>query len=357
MSAFDGYGGLEMKRNNRHGSKLLFSALFLLLLTACGTTAKNLVVDSSPQRALVVVQPVEGFPSLLVKGELVMRETSLGETPAAVEVRFMSDAAKVTLTAEKRGYASSSREVTKDSTVPVFFDLKRLDGVPEATFKPENLALESYSLLPTFVEVHIRSGVGRLDKVEFSPQSSRKVTEELNTELARTLASGSGQIHQVSIDASLQPDWQNIVTNLNAYLLQLNPTRLRYYSLPPYLNSKVGGFKPFIGRFSAQQGKDKPYFLYVWIKCIAETAGRKAGNILLSALGPVATVANRGYVYDPAAFLPNSGTLVVIHVIDAKSSEVVHIEQHAFADITDGEALRALAGAIGKYPVVEEKLK
>ncbi len=339
-----------MKRNNKHGSKLLLSALSLLLLTACGTTAKNLVVDSSPQRALVVAQPVEGFPSMLVKGELVMRETSLGETPAAVEVRFMSDAAKVTLTAEKRGYASSSREVTKDSTDPVFFDLKRIDGVPEATFKLENLAVESYSLLPAYVEVHVRSGVGRLDKVEFSPQSSRNVTEELNRELAKTLAGGSGRIHRAAIDASLQPDWHKMTTNLNTYLLQLNPKRLRYYSLPPYLNSKVEGFKPFIASFGAEEGNDQPYLLYVWSKCITETAGRKVGNALLSALGPVATVASRGYVYDPAAFLPNSGTLVVIHVIDAKSSEVVHIEQHTFADITDGESLRALAGAIGTYP-------
>jgi len=207
------------------------------------------------------------------------------------------------------------------------------------------------------VEVHIRSGVGRLDKVELSPEASQKVTEELNVELVNTIGGNNKQIYQAAIDASLKTDWQNLLLNLNKYLLKLGADRLPYYSLPPYVTANVEGFKPFIERFNNQPGNDKPYLLYLWNKCITETTGRQAGNLMLSVLGPVATVASRSYVYDPAAFLPNSGTLVVIYVIDAKTSEVVHIEQRVFSDITDGDALRAMASAISKFPIIDEKKK
>jgi len=346
-----------MKMFNGNGPTMVLAAFLAIILTACGTTTKNFVMDSNPKGALVVVQPKEGSPSLLVKGDLVMKETPLCETPATVTVRLMSDTTKATLVAEKRGYTSSSYEVNKDSAEAVFFDLKRIDGVPEATFKKEDLASGRYSLLPAFVEVHIRSGVGRLDKVELSPEASQKVTEELNAELVNTLGGNNKQIYQAAIDASLKTDWQNLSTNLNKYVLKLNANRLQYYSLPPYITSNVEGFKPFIERFNNQQGNDKPYLLYVWSKCITQTTGRQVGNLILSGLAPVAAAGSYSLVYDPTAFLPNSGTLVVIYVIDAKTSEVVHIEQRVFSDITDGDALRAMASAIGKFPVIDEKKK
>jgi hypothetical protein len=345
-----------MKKINSSGSALALVSLLTIILTACGMT-KNLVMDSNPKGALVVVQPIEGSPSLLVKGDLVLKETPLCEAPATVEVRFMSDATKATLIAEKRGYTSSSYEVNKDSAEAVFFDLKRIDGVPEATFKKEDLASGRYSLLPAFVEVHIRSGLGRLDKVELSPEASQKVTDELNAELGKTLDGDNKQIYQAAIDASLKTDWRNLSADLNKYVLKLNANRLQYYSLPPYVSANVEGFKPFIERFNDQPGNDKPYLLYVWSRCITETTGRQVGNVMLSVLGPVVAVANPSYVYDPTAFLPNSGTLVVIYVIDAKTSEVVHIEPRVFSDITDGDALRAMASAIGKFPVIDEKKK
>ena len=49
--------------------------------------------------------------------------------------------------------------------------------------------------------------------------------------------------------------------------------------------------------------------------------------------------------------------MVFIYVIDAKTSEVVHIEQRVFPDITNADALNALAAAVGKFPFMDEKLK
>lgn len=72
--------------------------------------------------------------------------------------------------------------------------------------------------------------------------------------------------------------------------------------------------------------------------------------MIRSVLGPVATVTSQSYVYDLPAFLANSGAHVVIYVIDANTSKIAHIEQRVFSDITDGDALRAMAGATATFP-------
>ncbi len=151
--------------------------------------------------------------------------------------------------------------------------------------------------------------------------------------------------------------WPNLSSELNQYLLKLNPNRLQHYSLPPYAMADVKGLKTFIERYGNRPGNEKPYLVYVWSKCFTETKGRRTGNLLLSAVGPAVSSMNRSYVYDPAAFQPYSSTMVFIYVIDAKTSEVVHIEQRVFPDITNADALNALAAAIGKFPFMDEKLK
>lgn len=273
-----------MKTFGKKRLMTVLAAFLLILLTACGTTVKNYTIDSNPKGVLVVAQPKEGHASILVNGDLVMRETNLCETPAKVSARLMSDATEVTLTAEKRGYTASNYELNKNSAETIFFDLKKIDGV-------------------------------------------------------------------------LKTDWPDLSLDLNKYLLKLNPNRLQHYSLPPYVTANVKGFKPFIERYGNQPGNEKTYLVYVWNKCITETKGRQIGNLLLTAVGPAVSAVNRSYIYDPAAFLPNTATLVFIHVIDAKTSEVVHIEKRVFPDITNVDALRALADAIVKFPALDEKTK
>jgi len=346
-----------MKTFGKKRLMTVLAAFLLILPTACGTTVKNYTIDSNPKGVLVVAQPKEGHASILVNGDLVMRETNLCETPAKVSARLMSDATEVTLTAEKRGYTASTYELNKNSAETIFFDLKKIDGVPEATFKKDDLESGRFFLLPAYVEVTIQSGLGRVIEFEQSPDDSRKVMEELNAALIKNIGGPDKQIHQAQIDGVLKTDWLDLSLDLNKYLLKLNPNRLQHYSLPPYVTANVKEFKLFIEKYGNQSGNEKTYLVYIWNKCITETKGRQIGNLLLTAVGPAVSTVNRSYIYDPAALLPNTATLVFIHVIDAKTSEVVHIEKRVFPDITNVDALRALADAIVKFPALDEKTK
>ena len=346
-----------MKTFGKNGLTIILAATLLISLMACGTTVKSYTINSNPKGIPVFAQPQEGHASILVNGNLVTRETKLCETPATVSARLMSETTKVILTAGKRGYTSSPYELNKDSAEAIFFDLKRIDGVPETTFKKEDLASGRFFLLPAYVEVVVQSGLGRMVKFEQSPYDSRKVMEALNAALTAKIGGADQQVHQARIDDAVKTDWPNLSSELNQYLLKLNPNRLQHYSLPPYAMADVKGLKIFIERYGNRPGNEKPYLVYVWSKCFTETKGRQAGNLLLSAVGPAVSSMNRSYVYDPAAFQPYSSTMVFIYVIDAKTSEVVHIEQRVFPDITNADALNALAAAIGKFPFMDEKLK
>ncbi|MBI5656933.1 MAG: hypothetical protein HZC44_09005 [Geobacter sp.] len=347
-----------MKLFNWNASALVVAGSLTMLLSACGTT-KNFAVDSNPKGALVVAKAKEGYP--IVKGATVYKDTPLCETPTTLPITFMADTTKATLIAEKRGYTSASYDLDKTSAETVHFALQKIDGVPEATFKKEDLSSAQFTLLPLYVEVHVRSGVGRLDSLDLSPEASQKATDELTAELLKSLAGNSSHIHPAAIDAPLKTDWQALTPDFNKYVLKLDSNRLPYYSLPPYITANVEGFKPFLGRLADQPGNDRPYLLYVWSKCITETAGRQVGNVLFSILGAAtagySTAAGTGFqhIYDPSAFAPDSGTLVMMCVIDTKTSEVVHIEQRVFPDITDEDALKAMASAIGAFPTVAVK--
>lgn len=346
-----------MKLFQWNASALVVAGSLTMLLSACGTT-KNFAVDSNPKGALVVAKAKEGFP--IVKGATVYKDTPLCETPTTFPITFMADSTKATLIAEKRGYTSASCDLDKTSAETVHFALQKIDGVPEATFKKEDLSSAQFTLLPLYVEVHVRSGVGRLDSLDLSPEASQKAMDELTAEVLKSLA-GNSHIHPAAIDAPLKTDWQTLTPDFNKYVLKLDANRLPYYSLPPYITTNVEGFRPFLGRLAVQPGNDRPYLLYVWSKCITETAGRQVGNVLFSILGAAtagySTAAGTGFqhIYDPSAFAPDSGTLVMMCVIDAKTSEVVHIEQRVFPDITDEDALKAMASNISTFPAVAAK--
>ena len=157
---------------------ILFSFLLTATMSACGTT-KNFTIDSSPKGALISSQ---------VKiGSGLNISVSYGETPTKANLTFYSDDARYSLTAEKRGYDPSTLVVSQNSNETVVFDLRKIDGVSEAVFKKGDLPSGSYTLLPAQVEVIIHSGVGAIDEKTHSPEVSKKVTEELNAELAKSL--------------------------------------------------------------------------------------------------------------------------------------------------------------------------
>lgn len=347
-----------MKLFNWNASALVVAGSLTMLLSACGTT-KNFAVDSSPKGALVVAEAKSGLPT--VEGKMLVKAMPLRETPATIPITFVWDDTRATLIAEKRGYTSASCDLDKTSAETVHFELKKIDGVPEWTFDKKDLQSAQFALLPPFVEVHVRTGVGRLDSLDLSPEASQKATDELTAEMLKSIGGNGSHIHPAAMDTPLKEQWQTLTANFNKYVLKLDANRLPYYSLPPYVTTNVEGFRPFLGRLADQPGNDRPYLLYVWSKCITESTGRQVGNVLFSILGAAtagySTAAGTGFqhIYDPSAFAPDSGTLVMMCVIDAKTSEVVHIEQRVFPDITDEDALKAMASAISTFPAVAAK--
>jgi hypothetical protein len=341
-----------MKHHIKKSPEISLIILAIALLAACGTT-KNFTIDSNPSGALVILQKHEP--------EWSLPEEPVGETPLNTSVTFFSDKSTASIKTEKRGYSSESLSVNKDSLEAVHFDLKKIEGVPEATFRKEFLSSAKYILLPAFVEVYIHSGVGRLDKTEYSQEVSKKVEDGLNSELERAVETEHKKIQRLALDESRTNDWKTLSENLNKYLLKLNAQRLAYYSLPPYLASNVEGIKPFLDQLPVSTPDGNTYLLYIYGKCVSETSGRKVGNVLLSLLGAAAMGVSQAtgsgfqYIYDPTAFNPDSGTLAVIYVIDAKTSEVVHIEQRVFPDITDPDELKKMASVVCKFPYIDKK--
>ena len=155
--------------------RALFLGLLVLITmvaSACGTT-KNFIVDSNPKGSLILLQPEGGF--VLSQDQSIHSVTPMGVTPKTTPITFIGDDTKAKFTVEKRGYTSATSLVTKESDTAIFFDLKRIDGVSEeVSFKKEDLSTGTFTLLPPFVEVIIHSGLGRMDKKEYSPEVSKK---------------------------------------------------------------------------------------------------------------------------------------------------------------------------------------
>jgi hypothetical protein len=333
-------------------ASLVLLVVMTMVASACGTT-RHFIVDSNPKGALILVQPEEGFVN---SGERsIFVETPMGVTPSPLPITFIGDKCKVKFTAEKRGYTASTSLATKESGTVIFLDLKRIAGVPDAVpFKKEDLSTGTFTLLPPYVEVLIHSGLGRVDKKEYSPEVSQKVAHDLNDELAKTCDNGNNQLRRSVMDDAQEKDWSALTVSMNKYLSKLNAKRLSYYSLPPYLNNNVDGFKTFITSYKKKAGIDSRYLVYMWSKCVTETKGRLVGNFAMAILGGVvktdAQARGHSFYYDPSAFDPDSGTLVTWYVIDTKTSEVVYINQQVFPDITDADYLKNLASVAGKFP-------
>jgi len=353
-------GGDEMNKKYR---VILVSIIALLTvgMSACGTK-KPFLVDSNPQGAMIVATPMEDKVNWTrVNGLYVFSETPLGETPKDVVVNFSKDTETIHLTVEKRGYTAAHSVLDLNAAPNLSFDLERIDGVSEKIFTKDELASENYAILPPYVGVYIHSGVGNLDKTEFSVDISREVTENISAELSTVVDGSNKQMAYINMDEALSDEWQNFSDRLNSYLLKLNKKRLPYYSLPPLVSSQVKGFEPFLEKLTKQPGNDRPYLVYAWSKCVSETTGRKVGNVVFGILGAATTGVYAGmgqsFYYDPTAFNPDSGTLTILFVIDAKTSEVVHMEHRVFADITKESACKKMATDIGKFPENDTKKK
>ena len=318
-------------------SAIIFIVFATLLISACGTT-RNFVIDSNPKGALITSQLQSDNAYLTL-----VSARNYGETPTKAAIVFSSEDSKYSATAEKRGYAPATCMLDQNSKELVTFDLKRLEGISEKVFNRAMLPSGAYIFLPAFVEVMIHSGYGNWDKYEYAPDISKKIMDDLNSELAKPIASNTTRLRGLHLKEDLVKDWSALSPELNQYLQKLDPKKLSYSSLPPYINANVQGYKSVIKKDRNLSGGSEPYLLYIKAKCISETTGRKVGNV-------IGTILATGRGYSTAPFDSNSSTLVVMYVIDAKTSEVLYIDQIVFPDITDPDAFKSMVTAILTFP-------
>ncbi len=351
-----------MKNNVYQCCFLKTFAIYLLLglvlsgITGCGTT-KKFSIQSDPEGALVIKHDEE-----TIEESTEWRTVYCGETPAEQKVHFINDDAAYFFTAEKRGYEQVTRSVTKESDLNIIFDLNRIEDVIPREFIKDDLRKGTYILLPADVEVTIHSGVDNFDKKEYSPEMSARVTDEFNRELTVVFEQKREDNKLLVPDDSVKEEWIGMREDVKTYLKTLEPRRLKYYARLPLVNEKVDFFNQFLIQSDDQTEAAGEYYLYIYVTCVSETAGRKAGNvalsILASAAGGYGQAIGVGFSQSYYCFPSTSGTLVIINVIDKETSEVLYIEPIFFGyDITKEKYLKKVIDKILEFPEMDENKK
>lgn len=325
------------------------STLLLVLVLAAGFiggcgTVKRVSIESNPQNALIMTHEKENVDDSFF---VDYRDP----TPGEYRVNIWGKEKKVYVTAEKRGYKASTQVVTKETGPRLSFDLERIEGVPEKVFEKENLAAGTFGLLPVDIEVLIYSGAGNVGKKKFSAEKSGAVTDTLFTSLLEVFKENDRVRQVIAPGVPLMEEWGRVSGPLKDFVTGLNIRRLGYYGLPPLIDEKVEAFGDFRGKLVGEGDGNPPYLLYIWGKCVSETKGRKAANLILGVLGGAMSGIYPYMLYDPSAFEPRSGTLVVFYVIDAVTSEVLYIEPRYFrADISKAKGMEAVVGNLSRFP-------
>jgi hypothetical protein len=331
------------------------AALAGALCASCGTTLA-LSVRSDPPGALVTVHATEDVESRDVYG--MMPDPDKPETTPIEKKVYIGSKATEYLVLEKRGYRPAVVPIAADSPPSVETKLERIDGVREggAGYATDGLREDSFVFLPIDGRVVVHSGVGRLDKKTYSEELSAKADAGLADELRKAVAAAdpSGERLALALDAEAA-SWSACADETKKYLAALDPGRLRFLAYPPEIAAAVPGAEPFfqaLGRRRQEGGlASGPLLCFIRAQCVTETAGRKVGNFMLSIAGAAVSGVSSGYVYDPSAFEPDSGTLCAFYVIDPATSEVLMIRRFSTGyDITREKELKALvSGIMGSF--------
>lgn len=281
--------------------------------------AKTLTITTNPPNALVISHKDSTFVSILTNYH--------GTSPTEAKLTFIGKKDYYYITVEKRGFESQTVYVTKDSVLNLHFDLKRIPEVADTGYHEIDYSNVRFHLLPLSTNVIIHSGVGNLDKYTPSPEASNHANSRLN----KLIYEGSDSAISVYPLQRNQLEQcmaykDSLPYELKEYLLTLNMERLKYYPLP----ANIKPYTEMFGDFrSSEDSLTNDYYICLWIKCISETKGRVAGNILASFGAAVTSGASTAYgttfCYDPTAFNLDSGSKLVYFVIDPITLEVVDI--------------------------------
>jgi hypothetical protein len=328
--------------------------LVMLLLTGCGTT-RRFNIQSDPEGALVTVHNGPKLEDSLFK-------ENAGVTPVKKPLVFLKGESRF-ITVEKRGYEPATLEVSSQTRPDLAMQLERIPDASTEIFDQQKLQSAVFVLLPVEVEVTVHSGVGRLDKRNLSPEKSQAAAAQLDDELLRRCAGRPLQPLSRPGTETIRSQWQSLEPELQRVLLKLDAARLDFTSRPTLLRDQLAGFGTFCDELNRVWPDSPPFLLFVWARCTSETKGRKTGNLLLGLLGAAASGAaaamgNNSFFYDPSAFNPDSGTLAMLYVIDARTTEVVHIEPHLFGhDLTKADQLARFAEIVANFPTIDRFLK
>ncbi len=333
----------------KYGIVLLIPSL---LLVNCAT--RHFMVQTVPEGALVTSQ------HLLNDSTKSMFLGYHDESPTKATILFLGKKDKYAINAEKRGYYPSSMIVTKNSPLDIIFEMDTIPGISKKSFDTSTVKNNNYLFLPGNVEVYLHSGVGNLDKYTISSELSTGCTVDLNSILATELLNNK-QSEIIPLDSfENKADWDSLSNKLTQYLLSLDIRKLDYYGVPPVVDTLLYEYsycKDIIDK-NCQQTGDK-YLVYLWIKGITETSGRKIGNAMMlvanAAVEGYHTAQGSAYYSDPSAFFSDTGSLVMFYIIDPVSYELVHVMQLKTGyDITKDGQLIELTNRMTKFPVISK---
>lgn len=330
----------------RRGVSLWIALIGIALLAGCGTT-RRFTVESEPPGALIIQHSqakLDGSASL----------ATYGETPGAAKILFFGkDPCYVTV--EKRGYEPATAELSEGSADLVSLQMKPIPGVSQEAPDQEAARKGPYLLLPIDVTLQMRTGVGAVGHLEPAPGETARLTDELRKAVAERLATDDGRLQAAwPSSPQLLDAWPDVATPLHRILRGLRPALIAYRPRPPLLD-EVDSFAEARHLLGPEDTGGR-YLLYVWCRSVAETKGRKIGNVLAMLGDAVVQGVNGSYaaVSNPAVFNPSSGTMILFCVVDASTSEVLLIVPYYLSgDLTKEPSIAAVADTIARFPNIE----
>ncbi len=319
-----------------------FVTIIVILNSAC--SGRLYTVISDPPGAMISV------------GDTATYSSPYGETPGKANLLFFGKNDVKTITVEKRGYYPQSQRISKTSDPGIQFTLKRIEGATDNVETISEAGKCRFNLMPASADVIIVSGVGSFVKYTYNHDISVSSAEKLN----KLLAAEKGKYCQrFSNDALPAAYKDSIPQDLKKYLLGLKAYRLKYYAYPPVISSfiKENGNLPLP---DTMDQKAENYYLFVWLKTVSETSGRKIGNAALGVAGAAVSgynAASGNYMYyNPDAFSSSDQTLIMFFVVDPETLEVMRIDQYTTSFLVNKEKeIPQLAKLILSYPQMFEK--
>lgn len=322
--------------------RLIMLALGAALLSGCGMM-REYTIQTTPAQAMVLQQRQGLNPQ-------IFPPLRLGTTPLKKQLFYSdeNDARQHRLTIMKRGYEAEPLVIDKSSPPKVEVALRRIPEVNERVFDPATLPDLRLHLLPITVQVNRVSDLAGKEKTPDS-EATQAASETVTNQLLRLRT----RLTKLELSESASLQWQAMNPQLRETVNGIDAALLPYQPRPLLIESGRVGFAPLRTTLKSESpGGAGPFFLYLSGVCNVDTAERTAkkaaadvaGFLLQGITGsmsaarvPMATP----YFHDSRLATPSGETQLQMAVIDAASSEVLHVDRLVIADCTQPEAFES----------------